>query len=96
MLLYQNGVDEQLVMELTGHRSVYGVRSYKQPSSQQRQELSNIPSLNKRTCIAEMQHTSTPEAENSANHPPLLCSLHFSGCSSITINIVNNKTDQII
>ena len=40
--LYQSGVDEQLVMERTGHRSVEGVRSYKRTSEKQRQALSDI------------------------------------------------------
>ena len=40
--LYQSGVDEQLVMERTGHRSVEGVRSYKRTSDKQRETLSNI------------------------------------------------------
>ena len=30
--LYQAGVDEQLIMETTGHRSLEGVRSYKRTS----------------------------------------------------------------
>ncbi len=30
--LYQSGVDEQLVMERTGHRSLEGVRNYKRTS----------------------------------------------------------------
>ena len=40
--LYQSGVDEQLVMERTGHRSVEGVRSYKRTSDRQREALSDI------------------------------------------------------
>ena len=40
--LYQSGVDEQLVMERTGHRSIEGVRSYKRTSDQQREVLSDI------------------------------------------------------
>ena len=44
--LYQAGVDEQLVMERTGHRSVEGVRSSKRTSDDQRMALSDI--LNKR------------------------------------------------
>ena len=39
---YQAGVDEQLVMERTGHRSAEGVRSYKRSSDTQRQVLSDI------------------------------------------------------
>ena len=40
--LYQAGVDEQLVMEKTGHRSVEGVRSYKRTSEHQQQQFSDI------------------------------------------------------
>ena len=39
---YQAGVDEQLIMERTGHRSLEGVRSYKRTSSDQREMLSDI------------------------------------------------------
>ena len=40
--LYQSGVDEQLVMERTGHQSLTGVRSYKRTSDEQREALSDI------------------------------------------------------
>ena len=40
--LYQSGVDEQLVMERTGHRSLEGVRNYKRTSDMQREALSDI------------------------------------------------------
>ena len=40
--LFQSGVDEQLIMDLTGHRSVSGVRTYKRISDNQKEELSNI------------------------------------------------------
>ena len=40
--LYQSGVDEQLVMERTGHRSLTGVHSYKRTSDEQREALSDI------------------------------------------------------
>ena len=36
------GVDEQLVMERTGHRSLEGVRSYKRTSDLQHEALSDI------------------------------------------------------
>ena len=39
--LYQAGVDEQLIMERTGHRSLDGVRSYKRTSDEQRVVLSD-------------------------------------------------------
>ena len=40
--LYQAGVDEQLVMERTGHQSLEGVRSYKRTSTIQQERLSDI------------------------------------------------------
>jgi len=40
--LYQAGVDEQLVMERTGHQSLEGVRSYKRTSKAQQENLSDI------------------------------------------------------
>ncbi len=44
--LYELGVDEQMVMERTSHRSLEGVRSYKRTTSQQQQVLSDILSSN--------------------------------------------------
>ena len=46
--LYHSGVDEQLVMERTGHRSLEGVRSYKRTSDTQREALSDILNQRKR------------------------------------------------
>ena len=46
--LYRSGVDEQLVMERTGHCSVEGVRSYKRTSDTQREALSDILNQQKR------------------------------------------------
>ncbi|XP_064403277.1 zinc finger MYM-type protein 2-like [Halichondria panicea] len=40
--LYSNGVDEQLVMERTGHRSIEGIRSYKRTSSEQQENISDL------------------------------------------------------
>ena len=44
--LYQSGIDEQLVMERTGHRSLEGVRNYKRTSDQQREALSEFCTAN--------------------------------------------------
>ena len=46
--LYHSGVDEQLIMERTGHRSLEGVRSYKRTSDTQGENLSDILNLEKR------------------------------------------------
>lgn len=53
--LYQSGVDEQLVMERTGHRSLDGVRSCKRTSNEQLEALSDI--LNRK--IARFDHSPT-------------------------------------
>ena len=42
-------MDEQLVMERTGHRSIEGVRSYKRSSDQQREALSDILNRGQKT-----------------------------------------------
>ena len=47
--LYQAGVDEQLIMETTGHRSLEGARSYKRTSEDQKEVLSDI--LNTHTLV---------------------------------------------
>ena len=49
--LYQAGVDEQLIMEKTGHRSLEGVRSYKRTNMEQQENLSDILSATKRPAI---------------------------------------------
>ena len=40
--LFKSGIDEQLIMSRTGHRSVEGVRVYKRICEEQNQELSCI------------------------------------------------------
>ena len=54
--LYQAGVDEQLVMELTGHHSIEGVRSYKRTFDVQQQCLSDF--LNSKPLEENMNITS--------------------------------------
>ena len=40
--LYQTNVDEQLIMERTGHRSLEGVQEYKRTSDNQKEQLSDL------------------------------------------------------
>lgn len=40
--LFREGIDEQLIIGRTGHRSVQAVRLYKRPSDEQMTEVSNI------------------------------------------------------
>ena len=49
--LYDSDVDEQLVMETTGHCSTEGVRTYKRTSVTQREAVSDILSCTKKPCI---------------------------------------------
>ena len=49
--LYESGVDEQLVVERTGLRSLEGVWSYKRTSTEQQQDVSDILSNSKRPCV---------------------------------------------
>ena len=46
--LYQAGLDEQLIMETTGHQRLDGVRNYKRTSVEQQQVVSDILSLAKK------------------------------------------------
>ena len=55
--LYASGVDEQLVMERTGHCSIEGIRSYKRTSSEQQQNVSDILSNGKRQCRDVIPYT---------------------------------------
>lgn len=40
--LYQSGLDEQQIMNRTGHRSLNGVRKYKRVSNDQLRDVSNL------------------------------------------------------
>ena len=90
--LYQSGVDEQLVMERTGHRSLDGVRSYKRTSDSQREALSDI--LNRQGTSKtgmEQSAAATHTLTQSAQHSHLLQGLSllsatFSHCT-LTFNI---------
>ena len=93
--LYQSGVDEQLVMERTGHRSLEGVRSYKRTSNTQREALSNIlnqskdlcPDTNSLASLPKMPTTSTPHYTERQQ-----CSLPHSISSSWSLVSVSNLT----
>ena len=46
--LFQAGVDEQLIMEKTGHHSTDGIRTYKRSSTEQQEAISDILSRSKK------------------------------------------------
>ena len=97
--LFQSGVDEQLIMSRTGHRSIDGVRTYKRVSEEQKMALSSV--LNATTNGTEQQQTVQPQAELLSKKPKLVDNLPISmptqhassclnlhGCHGITINYV--------
>ena len=49
--LYDSGVDEQLVIETTGHCSTEGVRTYKRTATAQCETVSDILSCAKKPCF---------------------------------------------
>ena len=40
--LFQSGIDEQLIMSRTGHRSIDGIRKYKRISNEQKEATSEV------------------------------------------------------
>ena len=81
--LFHAGIDEQLIMERTGHHSIDGVRSYKRTSQRQVEVLSDVLNLSaakktpKRVKVATQQQESTSESTY----------FDFKGCSNCTINL---------
>ena len=85
--LYQSGIDEQLIMERTGHQSSEGVRSYKRTSQQQSEDISDILHCSKRVCTTShsMVHVGTKES-NHQPFPAVPGNFDFHSCNSVTIN----------
>ena len=54
--LFQAGIDEQLIMERTGHRSTDGIRMYKRSSAEQQEAISDILSRSKKPKVAATKH----------------------------------------
>lgn len=94
--LFQNGVDEQLIMARTGHRSTDGIRAYKRISEEQQKAVSEIlnNSNGNNNCKMEpfeLPHLpkvarvdsvdSTDNKENMARGMQNLPVMNFSGCS---------------
>ena len=76
--LHQSGVQEQEIMERTGHRSLEGVRSYKRTSSEQMERVSDVLNSGpKRPCLAlhdlpkqHQQHSQSVATLPHANDEP--------------------------
>ena len=100
--LFQSGMDEQLIMGRTGHRSIDGIRTYKRVSNEQKEDISNV--LNSAT-NGDIQpqpkklkvHDPQSDPQNprhshsvtipSQSGPPVI--INLTSCSSITINYTN-------
>ena len=112
--LFQKGVEEQLIISRTGHRSVEGVQTYKRIGDEQKQmildilnEATNteeeIPS-SKRMKIAPYSSISSPthipttsntvssfQANSLSSSASFIPSIHFTGCTDVTVNFTINK-----
>ena len=79
--LYQAGVDEQLIMKRTGHRSIEGVRLYKRPSEEQDQEVSSL------------LHAAPDSADPPSKRPKILegFGLNISNCTNVNISLAIQK-----
>lgn len=99
--LFQSGVDEQLIMTRTGHRSIEGVRTYKRVSDEQKQALSEVlnsatngvgqesyaPDTKKpRIEFEKSVGVSVASGRAVCSSQTMLPPMHFSGCTQITIN----------
>ncbi len=101
--LYQAAVDEQLIMERTGHRSIEGVRSYKRTTAAQQQGLSDVLNGTRQdlsvvsTGLNRVNPAATPGGvvmnksesltTNVIHNPP---AFNFQSCS---VTIINNHSD---
>ena len=87
--LYQAGVDEQLIMEKTGHRSLEGMSSYKRTNTEQQENISNILSLSKKPAfhhqpnvapvLPDLNYSNTQESQQE------LTKFNFNGYNNISI-----------
>ena len=96
--LYLNGVDEQLVMERTGHRSIEGIRSYKRTSREQQENVSDLLNGKKPCLVPVPSSTSHPQCvtanicapQNSSTSTDHTGAFYLHSCSNVTINFNHN------
>lgn len=99
--LFDFNVDEQLIMERTGHLSAEGVRSCERTSQAQHEKLSDILNSSKKPCLQEdIDHESCsspcdfpikPQHSNSLQHQQIQSAFlpgnfNLNQCGSVTIN----------
>jgi len=87
--LYRAGVDEQLIMDGTGHRSLDGVRSYKRTSKEQLEVVSDIANLS--APEPKKQKTLNPHTVPYSHGTQQMgvapAQISLQNCSNITFNI---------
>ena len=90
--MFHAGVNEQLIMEWTGHQSMDGVRCYKQTSQEQHEVLSDIvnfaipgPAKKQKTQTAHSSEAACSQNTQQIGLAPAQISLQ--SCSNITFNI---------
>ena len=101
--LHQSDVEEQKIMEWTGHRSIEAVRSYKRSSTQQQEQVSDIlsnghPLKEARHSLDEIDSSLLPQCSRSYQANSISLDhrssgatpvFNFTSCASVTINYIN-------
>ena len=89
--LFQKGIDEQLIMKVTGHRSIDGVRAYKRPSIEQFKEISGVLQKSVDESIVPTKRIKQDDDEKENQEPTSagtnVPSFTFQHCSNVTINV---------
>ena len=90
-ILFDAGMDEQLIMTRTGHRSLDGVYLYKRVSNEQDREISEILNNAENTPVKKpkMEKSGIDEGHISVSKVPL--TLNISNCSNITISVGDHQ-----
>ena len=89
--LFQKGIDEQLIMNVTGHRSIDGVRAYKRPSIEQFKEISGVLQKSVDESIVPTKQIKQDDDEKENQEPSSagtnVPSFTFQHCSNVIINV---------
>ena len=90
--LFHAGVDEQLIMERTGHRSINGVRCYKRTCQEQQEVLSDIinvsiPNPKKQKTLSAHSSEVVAYTQNTQQMGLAPAQISLQSCSNITFNI---------
>ena len=87
--LYHAGIDEQLIMERTGHHSIDRVRSYKQTNEEQLAILSDILNVPSKQISIASQSTQQQHDDHRA------ACFDLKGCTNCTITLTMEACRQV-